>query len=259
MNKLNDPPLSTNRSVILHFYSQGYRCAAEIARRTKVPVRTIRYNVMKTRHKGNVEHRGGNGRPRKIPANINLSIGQWIRRYKEITVKQILRKLEQHHGLSASGWTMQRHLHRMDYRNILPRVTHMLTKEQKEKRVIWAMKHKNDDWNQTVFPNESYFQLFRNTVRRRSKTPQKELKRIPKNKQKVIVWEAIRAQGKISCHTFTSNMNAPFYIKILQNHLLPAARQQYEQQWRFQQDNDLKHRSKAAKEFLNCEVPKTID
>ena len=154
---------------------------------------------------------------------------------------------------------MQRHLHRMDYRNILPRVTHMLTKEQKEKRVIWAMKHKNDDWNQTVFPNESYFQLFRNTVRRRSKTPQKELKRIPKNKQKVMVWGAIRAQGKISWHTFTSNMNAPFYIKILQNHLLPAARQQYEQQWRFQQDNDLKHRSKAAKEVLNCEVPKTID
>ena len=74
-----------------------------------------------------------------------------------------------------------------------------------------------------------------------------------------MVWGAIRAQGKISCHTFTSNMNAPFYIKILQNHLLPAARQQYEQQWRFQQDNDLKHRSKAAKEFLNCEVPKTID
>ena len=76
VNKLNDPPLSTNRSVILHFYSPGYRCAAEIARRTKVPVRTIRYNVMKTRHKGNVEHRGGNGRPRKIPENINLSIGQ---------------------------------------------------------------------------------------------------------------------------------------------------------------------------------------
>ena len=61
VNKLNDPRLSTNRSVILHFYSLGYRCAAEIARRTKVPVRTVRYNVVKIRHQGNVEHRGGNG------------------------------------------------------------------------------------------------------------------------------------------------------------------------------------------------------
>ena len=136
MTKLNDPPLSTNRSVILHFYSPGYCCAAEIARRTKVPARTVRYNVVKTRHQGNVKHYGGNGQPRKIPANINLSIGQWIRRNKEITVKQILQNLEQHHSLSTCGLTMQRHLHRMGYRNILPRVTHMLTKEQKEKRVM---------------------------------------------------------------------------------------------------------------------------
>ena len=136
----------------------------------------------------------------------------------------------------SSRWTMQRHLHWMGYKNILPQVTHMLTKERKEKHVIWAMKHKNDDWNQTVFSDESCFQLFRDTVRRWSKTPQKELKRIRKNKQKVTVWGAIGAKAKISCHTFRSNMDASFYIKLLQNHLLPAARQQYAQQWRFQQD-----------------------
>ena len=121
------------------------------------------------------------------------------------------------------------------------------------------MKHRNDDWNQTVFSDESCFQLFRNTVHRWSKTSQKDLKRIAQNKQKVMVGGAIGAKGKISCHTFRSNMNAPFYTKILQNHLLPAAKQQYIQQWRFQQDNDPKHRSKIAKEFLNREVPKTID
>ena len=54
-------------------------------------------------------------------------------------------------------------------------------------------------------------------------------------------------------------MDALFCIKMLQNHLLPAARQQYAQQWRFHQDNDPKHRSKVAKEFLDREVPKTID
>ena len=106
VNKLNYPPLSRNRSVILHFYSPGYRCVAEIARPAKVPVRTVRYNVVKIRHQGNVEHRDGDGRPRKILANSNLSIGLWIRRNKEITVKKILQKLEQYHGLSTSRWTM---------------------------------------------------------------------------------------------------------------------------------------------------------
>ena len=50
-------------------------------------------------------------------------------------------------------------------------------------------------------------------------------------------------------------MDRPFYVKILQNHILPTARQQ----WRFQQDNDPKHRRKLAKEFLDREVPKAID
>ena len=65
MNKLNDPRLSTNRSVILHFYSPDYHCAAEIAHHTKIPVRTVRYNTVKIRQQCNVEHRGGNERPRK--------------------------------------------------------------------------------------------------------------------------------------------------------------------------------------------------
>ena len=54
-------------------------------------------------------------------------------------------------------------------------------------------------------------------------------------------------------------MDGPSYVKILQSHLLPEARQQYAQQWRFQQYNDPNHRSKVSKEFLNCEISKTID
>ena len=54
---------------------------AEIARRTKIPMPTVRYNMVKIRQQGNVEHRGGKGRPCKIPANINLLIDPWIRNY----------------------------------------------------------------------------------------------------------------------------------------------------------------------------------
>ena len=61
---------------------------------------------------------------------------------------------------------MRRHLHRMGDKNILPGVTHMLTKEQKEKRAVWAMKLKSDDWNRTIFSDELCFQPFRNAIRR---------------------------------------------------------------------------------------------
>ena len=77
MNKLHNPRLSTNRSVILHFYSLDYRCTV---RHTKFQVRTVRYNTMKIRQQGNTEYCGDNDRSRKIPANINFSLGQWIRK-----------------------------------------------------------------------------------------------------------------------------------------------------------------------------------
>jgi hypothetical protein len=45
-------------------------------------------------------------------------------------------------------------------------------------------------------------------------------------------------------------MDGPFYIKILQDQLLPAVRRMYRKNWHLQQDNDPKHTSHVAKEFI---------
>jgi hypothetical protein len=64
----------------------------------------------------------------------------------------------------------------------------MMTVEHHVQRLKWANAHADNNWSQTVFSDETCFQLFRNTVRRWSKNPQAEVKRIPKNRQKVMVW-----------------------------------------------------------------------
>ena len=56
----NDNRLSTNRTVILHFWKQGDLSAAQIARLTKIPVRTVHYNTDKMEKYGNMNHRCGN-------------------------------------------------------------------------------------------------------------------------------------------------------------------------------------------------------
>ena len=45
-------------------------------------------------------------------------------------------------------------------------------------------------------------------------------------------------------------MDGPFYVSILENKLLPAAQNMYRRNWRLQQDNDPKHTSRVAKEFI---------
>ena len=40
----------------------------------------------------------------------------------------------------------------------------MLTVAHKEARVSWATRHLNDNWDTTLFSDETAFQLFRNTI-----------------------------------------------------------------------------------------------
>ncbi|CAF4891834.1 unnamed protein product, partial [Rotaria socialis] len=238
--KVHNTHLSTHRSVILHYYNLGHRCAAEIARQTKIPVLTVRYNLVKIKKEGGVEHRRGNGRPRKITLEDNRAIGQWIRRNNEITAQEIIEKLQANRNLTVSRWTVQRQLHRLGYENVLPRGTPMLTNEQKERRVQWALAHKDDDWNRTVFSDETSYQLFRNTIHRWSKHAQEEKKEFQKTDKKS--WCGVHSP-----------------TKILRKHLLNGARKQFGSRWRYQQDNDPKHTSKIAKQFLEKEVPEMID
>jgi transposase len=255
----NDNHWSTRRSTILHFWQQGHRNAADIARMTKIPERTIRYNIAKIRDEGRGEHRGGNGRPRKITRANSVLIGQWLRRNNEITSKEFAEKLLQTRNLNVPRWTVQRQLNLMGYKSTLPRATPMLTREQKERRIQWAQQHLDDNWNRTIFSDESSFQLFRNTVRRWSKNPRQEVKRIPKNRQKIMVWGAISVKGQIGFHSFRRTMDGPYYVEILEDNLIDEARKKFGYRWRRQQDNDPKHTSRIAKDFLQQEVPETID
>ena len=57
-------------------------------------------------------------------------------------------------------------------------------------------------------------------------------------------------KGVLACHTFRCNLNSQYYIDILKNQLLPAAKQRFRKNWRLQQDNDPKHTSNFTKQFI---------
>ncbi len=137
--------MKTKRSTILHFWNNGHRSPATISRITKIPVRTIKYNIAKIKEQGTVENSPLNGRPRKIIANDNKALGQWIRRNNEATSKELAQKLLHDRGLNVSRWTVQRQLKGMGYKSTLPYGTPMLTQGQKDARVQWVIQYKDDD------------------------------------------------------------------------------------------------------------------
>jgi len=117
-------------------------------------MRTIYYNLKKIRQKGDVTHRGGNGR-KKIITNIDACrIGQYVRRNPTISTKLIASKLKEE-GTVVSRVTVGRHLAEHSYKNSLPLTIPMLTMAHKGIRVTWAKNHLNDNWKRTIFTDEN--------------------------------------------------------------------------------------------------------
>jgi hypothetical protein len=87
------------------------------------------------------------------------------------------------------------------------------------------------------------FHLYRNTIRRWPENSKQEFKRIPKNRQKIMVWSPISIRGQIAFHSFRRTMDGSYYVQILQEHLIREF-------WR---------RERISDEFLEREVPEAIN
>jgi transposase len=136
--------LKNDHISVLYYWNKGIRSASLIHRETNIPLSTIYYNIDRLKQTGSLKHRGENGRPRVLGGKERKAIGQYIRYNNEITLREIKENLSTMHHKSVSTSTISRHLHEYGYKNVLPQSTHILTSDEKERRVQWAKKHKNE-------------------------------------------------------------------------------------------------------------------
>jgi len=70
--------LECQRETILHLWNEGICNGHEINRLTNIPVSTVYDNIAKLKKNGTVEHKKGNGHPKKITGNSSKALGQFI-------------------------------------------------------------------------------------------------------------------------------------------------------------------------------------
>ncbi|GFV98526.1 transposable element Tcb1 transposase [Trichonephila clavipes] len=118
---------------------------------------------------------------------------------------------------------------------------------------LWTIK----DWEKVIFSDESQVCISVNQssayVRRRTHeefSPQC-LKPTVKYPTKVMVWGCMPSHGIGRLHIVSGTVKAMDYIEILQNKLLPTARDLLgNQSWIFQDDNAPCHRAKVVQKWL---------
>jgi len=103
-----------------------------------------------------VSRKQGSGRPRKITSKFSKSLEQSIQRDKLVSTRTLAKKLCQM-GFEVSHVTVSRHLGILGYKKSLSRVTPILTAIHKQKHIEWVQKHINDNWNTTLFSDETTF------------------------------------------------------------------------------------------------------
>ena len=100
---------------------------------------------------------------KKITAHEPRAMAQYLVRDPRLSTRNLAIKLTKN-VTKVSHMPISRHLARLGYQNSLPLKTAMLAVAHREARVSWATRHLNDNWENTLFSDETAFQLFRNTI-----------------------------------------------------------------------------------------------
>ena len=142
--------------------------------------------------------------------------------------------------------TMQRYLIKAGCLPYRPVKSPALTRKQMRCRYLWSLQHKDHDWEQTVFSDETYISLDQSAtgqfVRRQKhqRTTLQHSKQFRPFNKKLLVWGCIDANGPGPIVIFRGTMDTEKYADILSEHILPHSCLI----GTFQQDNAPPHKAK---------------
>ncbi len=137
--------LEAQRQTIRHYWLNGIHSAKEIQQKTKIPLRTVEYNIKKLRETGSVDHRRKNGRKPKVTQAISRVIGQHVHKNTAVLTRQLAVKIQNTQDVSISHSAVWRHMKKKQYESSVLLATPMLTDQHIEMRKTWAQAYLNDN------------------------------------------------------------------------------------------------------------------
>ncbi|GFU23260.1 transposable element Tcb1 transposase [Trichonephila clavipes] len=200
-------------------------------------------------------------RSTQVPtAQLYRSSEEYWKTNGALNSSQILKQCTLTSNVSVCPKTVRGRLLEIGLRGCKAHPKPLLTEFQRKRRLTWAREHSLwtiKDWEKVIFSDEGQFCFsgYQSSayVRRRTHeefSPQC-LKPTVKYPTKVMVWGCMSSHGVGRLHIVRGTVKVMNYIEILQNKLLPTARDLFgNQSWIFQDDNASCHRAKVVQKWL---------
>ena len=196
------------------------RTANQIATTLGVGRATI-FRVQKSLKEGtSLLHKKGVGRPASLRNFIKHSVAQYVRHDIKKTIREIVTDLEQKADTKVSKSTVGRCLQKMEYRKSWATPAPMLSEKNRILRIEWGKKNEKVQWCHAVFADEASFWLRSGRIRMWIKGNQKAIQPTTKHSPKLHIWAAFSSMGTFPHCFFRRNMDANFFVNIMEWHLL---------------------------------------
>jgi transposase len=238
---------------IVETYEEGITDRDTIAVRVSTSPRTVSRYLSKWRSSVPVENVGGPGQPPTFTAQERSQLGRLVADKPLASSKELASVMQESSGKVFTSRTIRNTLHRMGYKNSLPRTVPLLTSTMEAKRVIWARANATRDWPNVLFTDETSIQLSANITRAWHKSGQRPT--VPRTKFpiKLMFWAGVSRDRRTELVLVEGTITGAKYVDLLRTHFLPWMRRQKKGTLVFQQDNAPAHTSRVAKAFFEAE------
>ena len=193
--------------------------------------------------------------PRKLDNQHYRFIDDCMGEDDELTATKLRDKLlERFPTLNVSVSTVKRARMELGWTAKKTRYGALVSEVNQEKRVNWCkewMETGDMDFDDVIFSDECTVQLEahrRITFYKKGQPIRYKMK--AKHPPKVNVWAGISSRGATNVVVFTGTLTATRYVDILEAALVPFLEEVYPDGHRSQQDNDPKHTSRYAKDYI---------
>jgi transposase len=236
---------------------------ARIVELTKIPTRTVYDLIAKYKETKTTANKERSGRPRCTSETVDRRI-KLIAVRESTNAKKIWQQLKQDNLFQKSTphfRTIRNRLIDFGLDGRVMRKKPYLKVAQRMRRLQWCKEHRDwtvEQWSKVLFSDESPFTLFPDsgkqyTRRRRGEAYKMQHLRptVKFGGGKIQVWGCFSIHGVGPLKRIFGKMNGPLYRLILKGTMAPYLRHLNDKDMIFQQDNDPKHTSKVAQNYLN--------